>query len=998
MVILRGLNAMNTKPFKLSFLATSLSLALGTIAVAQAQEQTEDKDEQDKKIEVIGIRGSLIKSMDVKRGSTGVVDAITAEDMGKFPDTNLAESLQRITGVSIDRSNNEGSKITVRGMGPEFNLVTLNGRQMPTTGGRSFDFGNIASEGVSALEVYKTTRADLPGGGIGATVNMMTARPLDNPGFKAAVSAKGVYESSNEMGEDVTPEIAGVFSNTFNDDKFGILISASQQERNNREQKAAIDNWIPDVNISASPGLQLNDNNQRSDGATWYPQNSGYSINDNERTRTNGQLVFQFQPNNDMRATIDYTYSKLEFEGNRNAFGVWFNNGGNVTNATINENGTYTEVAEVGGDYATNLSRGQTENENKSLGVNFEWDINDAWSVTFDAHDSSAVAQGVGLGHDAFLIIGNTFCNFCAGSGPEYGPNTANINVKTNFVGPGGIPLWGLDLVDGDGNPQAELTGADMGSLFGAVSKEFKENQMEQFQLKATWVNQGDGFVERVKFGAARTTMNFRSTNAYSQNLPAGWWNWSAVHFPDDMFTRVGIGSLFDGFSNGGTNKLIDYYVTANFNQVLNLFETIQDTIAPGIFNEGWPEEVGGRFSSGPIDTDARVKEVTTALYAQAEMAFEVSNMPLNVVTGVRWERTDVTSAGLERPAIAMEWVNGNEWEYVYATGQSFSNGEGESDTILPTLDMNLEITDEWVGRFSYSRSLTRPSIDALRSTSSFDGNPKVGQRKVSVGNPSLKPYVSDNFDLALEYYYENGSYVSAGYFHKIVDNFLSNVTTNETLGDMRDAFIGPRADEAREQLIAEGIQPTDQAIHDRINENMGVEAGTRIGANADDPLTTFAVSRDVNLKEATLKGFEVAVQHMFSDTGFGVQANATFVDGDVEVNRDLIGPQFALEGMSDSANLSGIYEDDDWSVRVSWNWRDEFLAGFDQHSSPIFTEAYAQIDLNVNYKVSEKMTVFFEGLNVTEEVQRTYVRYPEQFLNGSQYGARYNVGMRYAF
>ncbi len=987
---------MNIKPFKLSVLASSLSVALGAMAVnatAIAQEDTATEEP----IEVIGIKGSLLKSMDVKRGSNGVVDAISAEDIGKFPDTNLAESLQRITGVSIDRSNNEGSKITVRGMGPEFNLVTLNGRQMPTVGGRSYDFGNIATEGVSAVEVYKTTRADLPGGGIGATVNMLTARPLQNPGFKGVVGVKGVYETANEKGDKITPEVSALFSDTFNDDKFGVLISASHQKRNNREQRAAIDNWIPNVNIGASPNLQLTDNNQREDGATWYPQNSGYSINDNDRTRVNGQLVLQYAPNDKVQATLDYTYSKVEFESNRNAFGVWFNNGGNVSSATINENGTYTHVAEVGGDYATNLSRAQTENENKSLGLNLKWDVSDSWSVTFDAHDSSAIGKGVGLGHDAFLIIGNTSCGWCAGTGPEFGPNTANINIKTNMVGPGGIPIWGLDLVDGDGDPQAELTGADMGSLFGAVSKNYDENKMNQFQLKTSWTNPNDSFLERVDFGAARTKMSFRSTNAYSQNLPAGWWNWSAVHFPDDMFERVGIESLLDGFSNGG-DKLIDYYVTADFDDVLHLFETIQDTIAPDIYNAGWPAEVNGKFQSGPIDSDARVEETTTALYVQAKMGFEVSNMPLNVVTGLRWEKAKVTSRGLEVPAIAMEWVNGNEWEYIYAQEQSFSSGSGSNDVLMPSLDMNLEITDDLVGRFSYSRSLTRPPIGALSSTRNFLGNPKVGQRKVAVGNPALEPYVSDNFDLAMEYYYGNGSYVSVGYFHKIVDNFLANITTNETVEGMRDVFIGPRAEEARAQLIAEGIQPTDQAIHNRINLNMGREPGTRITADENDPLATFAVSRDVNLNEAELNGWEIAVQHMFGESGFGVMANATIVNGDVEVDRDAIGYQFALNGMSDSANLSGIYEKDGLSVRISWNWRDEFLGGFDQHSSPVFTEAYQQIDLNVNYALSEQLTVFFEGLNITEETQRTYVRYSEQFLNGNQYGARYNLGVRYSF
>lgn len=285
---------MNNTHFKKKQLAVSLSLAMGfTLApyAAVAEEQPAADKKSMEVIQVSGVRGSLVKSMDIKRQSSGVVDAITSEDIGKFPDTNLAESLQRITGVSIDRSNGEGSKITVRGFGPEFNLVTLNNRQMPTSGGRSFDFADIATESVSGVEVYKTARSDIASGGIGATVNITTAKPLSNPGLHASIGAKAVHDTSNETGDDITPELSGIYSNTFNDDKFGILISGSVQERNNREQAMSVDNWIPNVDISASPGVSLTDNNQRADGATWYPQNAGYAFSDNTRKRTNGQLV-----------------------------------------------------------------------------------------------------------------------------------------------------------------------------------------------------------------------------------------------------------------------------------------------------------------------------------------------------------------------------------------------------------------------------------------------------------------------------------------------------------------------------------------------------------------------------------------------------------------------------------------------------------------------------------------------------------------------------------
>lgn len=145
-----------------------------------------DKATNLQSVTVTGIRGAMQSSMNLKRDSQGMVDGIVAEDIGKFPDTNLAESLQRISGVSIDRVNGEGSRVTVRGIGPDFNLVLLNGRQMPTvTGSRAFDFSNLASEAISAVEIYKTSRADKPAGGLGATINIRTARPLDNPGTRA---------------------------------------------------------------------------------------------------------------------------------------------------------------------------------------------------------------------------------------------------------------------------------------------------------------------------------------------------------------------------------------------------------------------------------------------------------------------------------------------------------------------------------------------------------------------------------------------------------------------------------------------------------------------------------------------------------------------------------------------------------------------------------------------------------------------------------------------
>ena len=188
-------------------------------------EVLEDEDDGSfiEEVVVQGIRSSLRNAVEIKRSNVGVMEAISAEDFGKFPDGNLAESLARVPGIAIDRSNVEGQAIAVRGFGPEFNLVTLNGRQMPTapgvwSGGRSFNFGDIASPGVTAVEVYKAADSTLPSGGIGATVNMVTTKPLKVKGTKRHFSLALVEDSTSEAGD--TPVEAAVLFAT-NQGKWG---------------------------------------------------------------------------------------------------------------------------------------------------------------------------------------------------------------------------------------------------------------------------------------------------------------------------------------------------------------------------------------------------------------------------------------------------------------------------------------------------------------------------------------------------------------------------------------------------------------------------------------------------------------------------------------------------------------------------------------------------------------------------------------------------------
>ena len=261
-----------------------MTLCLLPLSVLNAQEDETNEESEIylEEVTVTGIKSSLMNAIDIKRSNVGVMEAITAEDFGKFPDGNLAESLARVVGIGIDRSNVEGERVAVRGFGPEFNLVTLNGRQMPTVpgqwgGGRSFNFGDIASPGIAAVEVYKATNNALPSGGIGSTINMVTTKPLSVNGTIRSISV-GYVNDTTAVDSGNPLEMSALYAT--NKDNWGFSFSGSYQERENREEGTRESNWLIPQLMAESEGYfrvtpdlpGVTNNNQRADGLSFYQE------------------------------------------------------------------------------------------------------------------------------------------------------------------------------------------------------------------------------------------------------------------------------------------------------------------------------------------------------------------------------------------------------------------------------------------------------------------------------------------------------------------------------------------------------------------------------------------------------------------------------------------------------------------------------------------------------------------------------------------------------
>lgn len=392
--------------YKKNKVSSAVLLVLSTVTALPAVAETEIKTQETEVIEVRGIRGALGRAMDAKREAGGVVDSISAEDIGKFPDTNLAESLQRITGVSIDRSGGEGQLITVRGFGPQFNTVLVNGRQMASENqSRAFSFDTISSELVKSLDVHKTSTATMQSGGIGSTVNVATARPFAISGFKFAGSIKGVYD---ENSEETTPQVSALISNTFNDDSLGVLFALSHQERETRLNQAQTDGWLENVGV---PNPQT-ESGQAYTGNIFSPRNYDHKVTTEERTRTNANLVIQYAPTDNLIVTADALYSDFDVETDTTSYGHWFTapnieGFGDAAGATVDANGTVIDLyQEVGLATDMHAKKFDRLTESSALGLNFDWDVNDNLNMKFDISHSSAEREANNGRGDQLSLIG----------------------------------------------------------------------------------------------------------------------------------------------------------------------------------------------------------------------------------------------------------------------------------------------------------------------------------------------------------------------------------------------------------------------------------------------------------------------------------------------------------------------------------------------------------------------------------------------------------------
>ncbi|MEG3177152.1 TonB-dependent receptor [Sphingomonas sp. RB3P16] len=1031
-----------------SVIALAAGLGLPQVARAQTAPAPQGTPSADTSapddIVVTGVRASLERSISIKRNSTGIVDAISAEDIGKFPDTNLAESLQRITGVSIDRVNGQGAQVTVRGFGPSFNLVTLNGRTLAssyvqTVGGdesadgavgvtRSFDFSNLASEGVKTLEVYKTGRAAVPSGGIGATINVVTRRPLDSrtSGFNGSLGGKLNYDTSAsdcvDCGSVVTPEVTGLASWSNPDQTFGVSLFGSFQQRHFSTVSATSNGWnirtlaefLDPGNGFVNAATKINNRPASPSQLVSVPNDSRYHFSDNKYERLNGQAIVQFKPTDALTITADALYARTLQEEQRSDESNWFNRPFDVVTFDSNPavaTTTYLHETIAGAkDTGFEQQARAQKNQLEDYGLNAKWDIAPNLTLTVDGHyGKSSVLPNNPNGTSSTLVgLGATVIS--AHSVDYSGP----IPVQDIVVNDSALP---------GGNHNGILDVNDVGSSIARTYTTSQTQKVKEVRADLGW-DLGGG--SRFDFGGLYRDADTNQQLVATQQTLGNW----SVDFPGDVqkaapgvlqqFCLLCKFSSYDPKATGANLIAFRGDTTKLYNALSPLYANAGNAI--GVTNR----------------QNNSVKETIFAGYAQVTWKGAIAGHEASLVAGGRYEHTKDVATSLQAVPNQIAWVADNDFTITVGSSPQPLVSIGSYDNILPSFDFQVELKRNLLGRFSASRTIARPNYDNLFASTSITavpGRPTAigGVPTATAGNTNLAPLISDNIDLSFEYYFKPDSYVSAGFFDKRVHNFIGTGLSNGSLFGLRDPSSGAPgtlSGTAKAALTTLGADISDvnlftysaliqrdgaaaaasqfNAHYSAVTKTVDqafvnqVLSAVDINGTASDPLYTFAISRPINNKDAEIYGFELAGQYFFGRTGIGVSASFTYVKGDVAFNNggDPGVDQFALTGLSNTANATLIYDKNGISARLSYNWRDKFLSSLNRDSfkSPVYTKPFGQLDMNISYDLNKQIALSFEAINLTNSSLRTYGRSENNVWFAQELQRRFLFGARYRF
>ncbi|MHA6723627.1 TonB-dependent receptor [Sphingomonas sp. RS2018] len=943
-------------------------------------------DDQGEDIVVTGFRASLNSALNQKRLETAAVDSIVAEDLGKFPDSNLAESMQRIPGIALARGDGgEGRNISVRGLGAAFTRVRINGLEGTSqTGGsdifgagnngRSFDFNVFPTEIFSSLAVRKTPSADVEEGSLGATVDLAAPKPMaQKSDFVLSATARGTW---NELSKKVDPRASLLVSKKFGDSGFGVLASAAYQQRHLREVGyAAVDILSSNTNggfcspigvtplnpaVSTAKGtdaancstgnprtgsvaayntiqaLRRADLPNVAGSGAFFPRIPRYVNSEQKQERIGGTLSFQYSPDSDTDVSVDLLYSRFEVTRKDNyialvSFGRSITNNGqpmtSVRDVAFDANGSLTYGLFDGVDVRSEGLVDQFVSDFKQANFNLKRRLTDNLEVTMLVGKNRSVWDG--------KKRLQTFID-----------NIDADGVAIDFRGGGTTPTltYGFDVA----NPAnfSYAPALSDGTVLGGFSLQGRpqKNTTDNFtgELNLAWTV-GEAFT--LKAGGQYRESDFLSTflrpyaaDAVVRALPSG------TSLASITRQINGVGDLW---GNGAPNS----WAAIDPDKWANTFGFDQIRFC-GV------ECGGGR---------TRILESVKGAYVMGTFNLDDAiGYGIRGDIGVRYVRTDLNSSGIIAVAPPAGTTSPTNLVGRYANVQT------SYEDWLPSANFVIEPIRNLLYRFSAAKVMSRPELGLLAPTSGVTATTRNG----TINNPFLDPIRANTLDVAVEWYFRPGSLLSAAFFYKDIKSFIQNVNS---------------------QI------PFNQ---------LGLPNALLDGTNTA-PTEIFTISQPFNTPGGPLKGVELNAQIPFTFMGgflsnFGVLANYTHVTSRI---RYILASVNGVPTVTTTADLVGLskntasgtiyYEDNKFSIRSTANYRDRFIRGIPaspgsdlQGNAPTF-----YVDASASYNVTDNIKLIVEATNLTDEQNRLYIDSKrEDTLFETRIGRTVNVGVNVQF
>ncbi|CAD7380556.1 TonB-dependent receptor [Xanthomonas arboricola] len=927
-----GVHARRTPRLRHSAMAVGIGLLLAAPVYAQ-QTPSSPTDPAGKTagsavdldtVEVRGVRASLIKSQVIKRDASQIVDSVSAEDIGALPDRSVTETLQRVSGVTIDhfaaRSDPdhfsaEGSGVMIRGLTQV--RGELNGRDIfSAASGRGLSFEDVPAELMAGVDVYKNPSAEIIEGGLGGTVNLRTRMPFDNPG---RIVGGNVDYNYGDMSKKYKPSASFLFSDRWNTGigEMGFMIDVAHSELATRSDGIQVEPYVRRTDEAVLAGSGRSE--------VFVPGGVNWRQLDFERKRDGIAAAFQWKPSDATEIYAQFLRSRYEMNWQERA--AFFNDSNNSITPAPGTTFDYDDRgAFLRGSPVSSSWRGVLTGD----GVRFNTDNR------YSEQRTTTTDMSVGFSHffnDNLQIKGDMQL-------------VESENEQLDFTVFSATYLPGLSYDVSGKYPSVQIANPaftqDPSNYFWAAAMDhLGKNRGRQLSTRVDleYTFDDSSWLRFARFGMRATDRNQINKNSgYNWGVISD--NWAAIPGTSnglanmsEFMTDQSSLFTFSDFFRGGVNVPTTLVVpnSSLVNNYRSASQMIQQIVA--LRGYGWAPD-----TYQPQDTN-RQHERTQAAYAALYFGNdEAWGVPVDGNIGIRVVQTKTQAEGFGQFQNLAGLNVSPELQARY-TGQYFeNNSQGSYTNVLPSLNLRLRFTDSLQWRFAASKAMARPDYTQLQPYVLLNVETNdAGQATDFVGtagNPNLKPMVANQFDTALEWYFDTSDMLYATLFYKKVKDYFSTQTRSE--------------------------------IYDN---------------------RPWLVTRPYNMDEGTIRGAELGYTQFFDQlpgwlSGFGVNANFTFVDSqggantatDPYTNTTVTGVELPLEGLSRrSYNLAGIYEKGPLSLRLAYNWRSRYLLTTSDASTrlPTWADDYGQLDGSFFYRFNEHLQLGVQANNLTNTVTK---------------------------